>query len=104
MTLHKKSILVIFALITVASIWAVSAANGALDQKSVLAGKVLSQGLVTAGQAVREGQALVLIESLTGPAPAVRATTDGKVREVLVKPGEVIRTGDVVVRIDPAGK
>lgn len=92
---------VVLALVAVA--WAM--ASGALvDQQGVLSGRVLADGLVAPGAAVREGDVLVVVEGLTGPAPAVRANIDGKVKEVLVKPGDTIRSGDVLVRIEPARK
>jgi biotin carboxyl carrier protein len=91
----------ILTLIAVA--WAM--ASGALvDQKGVLSGRVLAQGLAVPGADVCEGAVLVVVDTITGPAPAVRATVDGKVKEVLVKPGDIIRTGDVLVRIEPARK
>ena len=82
------------------TVWGVSASN-AVDQKAVLAGRVLPMGLVAGGTVVREGSPLVFVDSITGAVPAARATTDGTVREVLVKPGDMVKTGDVVVRIDP---
>lgn len=95
--LHRKTILfVTLLLIAAVGIWTVSA-NALIDQKAVLAGKVVS--VVPAGTAVREGDILVRIETIAGGQPAARATNDGIVKEVLVKNGDSIRSGTVVVRI-----
>ena len=101
--LHKKSILLVALLLVSAMAWAVSA-NSLVDQRSVLAGRVVAQDLVTAGARVKEGNILVKVASITGSAPAARATVDGVVQEVLVKPGDTVRAGDVLVRIQPAAK
>ena len=98
--LHKKSIILFVVALLIAMVWVVSAGN-LVDQKGVLAGRVVAQDLVTPGTAVKEGRVLVRVESITGPAPAVRATLDGIVREVLVRPGDMVRTGDVLIRIEP---
>lgn len=98
--MSKKRILILTVLALVAAITWAAAANAA-DQKSVLAGRVLASGLAATGAQVREGDILVNVESITGSAPAVRANCDGRVAEVLVKPGDSVRTGDVLVRIVP---
>ena len=99
----KTIALLAVVLAIVAATW-VAASGTLVDQKGVLAGRVLSEGLVSTGADVREGDVLVVVDSLTGAAPAVRANTDGKVREVLVKPGDSINSGDVLVRIEPVRK
>ncbi|CUH95511.1 hypothetical protein P22_1582 [Propionispora sp. 2/2-37] len=103
MLYKRKVILATVMLLLAFAVW-VSAANRLIDQKSVLSGKVLANHLVVAGTAVREGDILVMVDSITGPVPAVRSTTDGVVREVLVKPGESIRAGEVLVRIESVRK
>lgn len=85
-------------------IWTASAAPGGVDQQAVLAGTVVAKGLVTQGTQVREGDVLVLVESITGTAPAARATVDGTVTSVMVKPGDRIKTGDVVAKIEAQRK
>jgi pyruvate carboxylase len=90
-------------LLILAATWAL-ASGAAVDQKAVLSGKVLANGLTHSGAVVREGDPLVLVEGIAGPTPAVRANTDGTVSEVLVKPGDPINSGDVLVRIKPANK
>ncbi|MBP2627206.1 MAG: hypothetical protein H6Q68_1917 [Firmicutes bacterium] len=77
------------------------AASPAVDQVGVLSGSVTD--LITPGTTVREGDILVRVDTLTGPVPAARATMGGVVAEVLVKPGDSIKIGDVVARIK-AGK
>lgn len=88
--------LVIFATL-VTSVWA---AGGFVVQKSVLSGNVTAEGLVAPGTAVREGDILVKVETLTGALPAARATGDGVVKEVLVKPGDAIQIDQIVARIE----
>lgn len=102
--LHKKTIMLLTAVLILSiGVWAASA--GALvDQKVVLSGKVLADQLTTPGAKVREGDVLLIVESITGPVPAARATTDGIVREVLVRPGDMVHSGDVAVRIEPVRK
>ncbi|MCX7780168.1 MAG: acetyl-CoA carboxylase biotin carboxyl carrier protein subunit [Negativicutes bacterium] len=100
---HGRIILLALIVVLGMAAW-VAAADGTVDQKGVLAGKVLAEGLVAPGASVREGDVLVYVESIAGPAPAVRATCDGKVAETLVKPGDSVRTGDVLIRIQPARK
>lgn len=95
----KKLAIITVLLVMVVTAW-VQAAN-AIDQRSVLGGKVLAQGLINTGSAVKEGDVLVYVETLTGAVPAARANTDGKVTEVLVRPGDIVRSGDVLVRIVP---
>ncbi|HMM20901.1 MAG TPA: hypothetical protein PKA10_09165 [Selenomonadales bacterium] len=102
--LRSKNVIVLALVIVMAvAAWAM-AAGSLVDQKGVLSGRVLAQGLSAPGQAVREGDVLVVVDSIAGPAPAVRANVDGTVREVLVKPGDMIRSGDVAVRIEASRK
>ena len=97
--------IVVIALITlvVAAAW-VTASGSPVDQKSVLSGRVLADNLTISGAVVREGDVLVYVDTIAGPAAAVRANADGKVKEVLVRPGDNIRTGDIAVRIDATRK
>ena len=103
MKIHKKSILLGIVLLLAATIWVVSAEN-LIDQNGVLGGRIVAQQLVTAGTTVKEGTVLANVESITGAAVAARATRDGVVREVLVKPGDMVRVGQVIARIEPAVK
>ena len=103
MLIHKKTITILIALLLAATIW-VGAATNLVDQHGVLSGRVVSQNLVAVGDFVKEGAVLASVESITGAAPAVRATRDGVVREVLVKPGDLVRAGQVIARIEPVVK
>ncbi len=94
--------LLVFVVLAV-SVWA-GASGSIVDQKGVLAGKVAAQGMVAVGSHVREGDILVRVETLTGALPAARATGDGIVREVLVKPGDVINVDQVVARVEMGRK
>ena len=75
---------------------------GLVDHPAVLSGRVTSQGLVTVGTQVREGDVLVNVETLVGVAPTSRAKVSGVVAEVLVTPGSMVKTGAIVVRVEPA--
>lgn len=97
---RPKSVAIMAVVLTIAAVAWATASGTLVDQRGVLSGRVQAEGLVAAGASVREGDVLVVVDVLTGPAPAVRANIDGKVREVLVKPGDTINTGDVVVRIE----
>jgi acetyl-CoA carboxylase biotin carboxylase subunit len=54
--------------------------------------------LVTVGQQVSAGAALVVLEAMKME-QTLRASTDGVVRAVLVKPGDVVAPGDTLVEI-----
>lgn len=95
----KLSILILTAILILAVTAWVAAAPQSVDHRSVLSGHVLS--VVNPGTTVQEGAVLVIVGTLTGPIPAARATTDGVVKEVLVRPGDIIRQGDLVVRVEP---
>ena len=41
------------------------------------------------------------VETLTGLAPTSRSKVTGVVKEVLVTPGQAVKTGQVVVKIEP---
>lgn len=97
----QKRMGIIVLLLLLVLLGTFAAASGSLvDQRGVLSGKVLADSLVAVGENVREGDVLVRVATLTGAAPAVRANTDGIVREVLVAPGKSINSGDVLVRIE----
>lgn len=74
-----------------------------LDVKSSLAGVVLEDRLVAVGERVEHAQPLVYVRTpLIGTiGVAARAPRDGIIREVLVRPGQRIRHGEVVVRLQP---
>ncbi len=73
-----------------------------VDVRATIRGEVLADGLAKPGDDVAEGQPLVYVRTQTGRAVAARATVDGRVLEVLVRPGSAIRElGAVVARLDP---
>lgn len=74
-----------------------------VDVKSSLSGRVLEDRLVKVGDTVEGAQPLVYVRtSLTGAiGVAARAPRDGAVREVLVKPGQRVERGEIVVRFQP---
>jgi len=68
------------------------------DVKSQISGTVW-QVLVEVGQDVSEEEDLLILESMKMEIP-VSAPQDGKVSEVLVKPGQAIQEGQVLVKLD----
>ena len=82
------------------SITMVVFAAGVIDHSAVLNGKVAAQGLVKVNDTVQEGQVLVSVETLTGVAPTSRAKVTGVVTEVLVTPGQSVKTGQIVVKVE----
>ncbi|MDF2501398.1 MAG: hypothetical protein K0Q77_2112 [Anaerosporomusa subterranea] len=101
MTRKQQIMILLVIVMTIFARTLVSAAD-LVDQKSVLSGKV--HAAIGPGSVVREGDVLVVVNTILGPSPAVRATTDGIVRELLVKPGADVRQGEIAVRIEPKGK
>lgn len=96
--LRKKS-LVCLTVLLIALLSAGAVLAGSLvEQRAVLGGKVVAA--VSVGAAVREGDELVRVETLAGSATAARATASGVVKAVLVGPGQEIRSGEVVVRLE----
>ena len=89
----------VLALVLLLAVGTVFAA-GLVDHKAVLSGRVSGQDLASAGQDVREGDVLVRVETVAGAQPAVRAAVNGVVRDVLVRPGDTIQAGKVVVRVE----
>lgn len=90
------------AILLVSITVAAAAPKQVVDVKATLRGEVLADDLAKPGDDVREGTPLVYVKTQTGRGVAARAPDDGKVVEVLVRPGTVIRElGTVVARLDP---
>lgn len=102
--MNKRNIMYLaIALLVVMGTW-VFAATSVVEEKSVLSGTVIADHLAAVGQSVKEGDTLVNVDSITGPATAVRATTDGTVCAVLVSPGMRISVGTVAVKVESTRK
>ena len=88
------------AMLTVAvSVLGLSSAEAAeVAQQAVLNGKVVST--VSVNTPVKEGDVLVSVDSLVGAMPAVRAGSDGVVKEVRVVVGDTITKQEVVVILE----
>jgi pyruvate carboxylase len=56
---------------------------------------------IKAGDRIRKGQKLLSLEAMKMET-AINSDLDGKVREILVSPGNRVETGDLLVIIDPA--
>lgn len=95
--LRKKTIIVAAIAVFLIAGSLLVAASAIVDQIGVLSGSVTDS--VTPGTTVCEGDILVRVNTLTGPVSAARATANGVVTEVLVKPGDSIKIGDIVARI-----
>ena len=84
------------------AVTASAAPKAAVEIKATLRGEVMPDALAKVGQDVSEGDPLVYVKTPTGRGVAARATVDGRVLEVLVRPGTTIRElGMIVVRLDP---
>lgn len=92
----------VMAAVGIVAASSIAAPRQPVEVKATLRGEVLAEGLVKAGDSVAEGEPLVYVRTATGRAVAARATVDGRVLEVLVQPGTLIRElGTVVVRLEP---
>lgn len=70
------------------------------DQKAMVSGTVVAEGLVAEGAQVQKGDVLVKVKSLAGGSiAAARATASGKVIAVLVAPGDKIAPQQVVAKL-----
>ena len=70
------------------------------DQRAAVSGIVVADGLVQEGTQVKQGDILVKVKSIAGGSiAAARATTAGKVSQVLVKPGDKIEAQQVVAKV-----
>ena len=101
----RTQVIIWLAVLIAAGTLAVGATGGPkplVEVKATLKGEVLADGLAKAGDDVSEGDPLVYVKTPTGRGVAARATVDGRVLEVLVRPGAAIRElGVVVARLDP---
>lgn len=93
----------IVVMLLLASVASAAPRTALLEVKSSLSGTVLVDDLVAEGTQVTDGQPLVYVRTaLTGTkSVAARAPRDGTVREVLVRAGQRIERGDVLVRLEP---
>jgi len=101
--MERASRLMLGILVLVAATAAAAPQPALLEVKSTLAGTVLADDLVEVGARVEDAQPLVYVRTaLTATkAVAARAPRDGTVREVLVRAGQRIERGDLVVRLEP---
>ena len=97
--INWKVIAVLTVLCILGGAYTLAFADTSVDQKTTLNGVVLEDGLAAVGMQVSEGQVLVKLKTIAGPAPAARVNIAGKVTAVLVKPGDNISNGQTVVRI-----
>jgi biotin carboxyl carrier protein len=71
--------------------------------RAAIAGEVVAQHLIQAGQVVKQGDPLVYVQSATRSDPALAgvAPIDGRVTRVTVRPGSHVNIGDIVATIQP---
>jgi biotin carboxyl carrier protein len=69
----------------------------------VISGEVLPLQLAKVGQMVKQGDPLVFLRGASSGAavPAAVASVDGRVLQVMVRPGDHVNIGDVVAVIQP---
>lgn len=96
----KKMLLVLaLAALGVCSAYTVGCA-AVTEQQAMVSGEVVAEGLVAEGAQVQQGDVLVKVKSLAGGSiAACRATTSGRVAQVLVKPGDKITAQQVVAKL-----
>jgi biotin carboxyl carrier protein len=72
----------------------------------VISGEVLPLQLARVGQVVKPGDPIVYICGTTTQAavPGAVASVDGRVVQVMVRPGDQVNIGDVVAVIEPQPK
>jgi biotin carboxyl carrier protein len=102
--MNKRYVVYCLLLMLVAMATWVFAASNVVEEKSVLSGVVTAEKLAVVGQSVKEGDILICVNTITGTAVAARATIDGTVVEVLVKPDDKTKIGDILVKIDSSRK
>jgi biotin carboxyl carrier protein len=80
-----------------------SAEQAAVLIRVVISGEVLPLQLARVGQVVKQGDALVFLRGTSSGAsvPAAVASVDGRVVQVMVRPGDRVNIGDVVAVIQP---
>ena len=98
--LQMRRILIFTVFLLMVTVPAALAAAALRDIKATLRGAVLEEGLARVGEAVKDGAPLVYVRTVVGRGVAARASADGVVVELLVRPGQVIEKGMVVVRLD----
>jgi 3-methylcrotonyl-CoA carboxylase alpha subunit len=64
---------------------------------------LVSRILVSVGQAVRAGEALIILEAMKME-QTLRAAADGVVEAILVKQGDVVAPGDILVHLSAANR
>ena len=77
--INWKVIAVLTVLCILGGAYTLAFADTSVDQKTTLNGVVLADGLAAVGMQVSEGQVLVKVKTIAGPAPAARANIAGKV-------------------------
>jgi len=70
-----------------------------IDVTSEMTGSIWKV-LVEVGQRVEEGETLIIIEAMKMEIP-VTVLDSGRVVEILVKEGDMVKDGDIVARLEP---
>jgi biotin carboxyl carrier protein len=105
MALSRVAVAVVLVIIGVAVVVPAqtSAEQAAVLIRVVISGEVLPLQLARVGQVVKQGDALVFLRGTSSGAsvPAAVASVDGRVVQVMVRPGDRVNIGDVVAVIQP---
>lgn len=93
-----KKLGIISVITALCSVIAAPAGAAEVPCPSVLNGTVAQ--VLSVGTAVREGDVLLTVQSLTGPMAAARSSVTGTVRSVSAAPGTQVQQGDVVIVVE----
>lgn len=93
----KRKLKVVLTALVLAVGTNVCAASHLIDETSALKGEIVS--VVEVGQTVTEGDELARVKTLTGSAPAARATVCGTVAAVYVEVGDTVDANSAVAQI-----
>lgn len=94
----KLSIKVTLLALAIGALGWVLASASPVSHTTSVSGTVAS--VVPVGQAVKEGDVLVTVNTLAGPVPAARATVNGTVTAVAVQGGASISQGQEVAVVE----
>lgn len=97
---YKLLIIVVTLMLIICGVSTAAIASELINHVAVLPGVVVADGLIKEGQQVKEGYPLVYIKTAIGNAVTSRATVDGNVYKVIVKPGQSVGPNEVVVIIN----
>lgn len=93
----KRSLRIVLTALALGIFGSTCSASHLIDETSVLKGEIVS--VIEVGQTVMEGDELVRVKTLTGSAPAARATVCGTIAVVYVAVGDDVDANSPVAQI-----